>query len=193
MHPALGLRLHRRRHEVRRRELARDVHGDQERAPTVLHRLGNVDEPDPFECRAGEVLKDVLLGVLQDEEERDEDRDLKDDRQARGVWVDLVLLVELHQLFRLLLPGPPCSAAGWPSSRVRGSASSASSGSDGLPPVRGASARSPSARRSTMPTKARRESWSQVRISVRTFSSVSEDAANDHVRALRDRNSGTSD
>ena len=49
------------------------------------------------------LVEDLLLEVAEDEEERDEDRDLEDDRKAGGVRVDLVLLVELHELFRLPL------------------------------------------------------------------------------------------
>ena len=48
--------------------------------------------------------EDLVLEVAQHEEERDEDRDLEDDRQARRGRVDLVLPVELHQLFVLPLP-----------------------------------------------------------------------------------------
>jgi hypothetical protein len=41
---------------------------------------------------------DLLLEVLQDEEEADEHRELRQDRQAGCRWVDLVLLVEGHHL-----------------------------------------------------------------------------------------------
>ena len=44
------------------------------------------------------------LEVLQRVVEGDEDRELQQHRQARGGRVDLVLPVELHQLFVLLLP-----------------------------------------------------------------------------------------
>jgi hypothetical protein len=45
----------------------------------------------------------LVVEVTQDEEERDEDRDLEQDRQAGRGRVDPVLLVELHQLFVPLL------------------------------------------------------------------------------------------
>ena len=94
--------LHRRRHEVRRRELARHVDDEEQRAPAVLHRLGDVDEVEPVD-RAAVDRQHVVVELAQDVEERDEDRDLEHDRQARGGRVDLVLLVELHQLLVLAL------------------------------------------------------------------------------------------
>ena len=81
-----------------------DVDDEQQRAPPVDSSLGDVDEAEPLEARARVLREDLVLEVAQDEEERDEDRDLEDDRQARGGRVDLVLAVELHQLFVLLLP-----------------------------------------------------------------------------------------
>jgi hypothetical protein len=47
---------------------------------------------------------DVLAQVLaQHVEERDEDRQLRDKREAGAEWIDLVLLVELHHLLLLAL------------------------------------------------------------------------------------------
>src|SRR6185503_1505935 len=96
--------LHRDRHVVRRGQLARDVDGEQQRAPALDRRLRDVDEPEEVEARAVvlRLVPDLFLEVLEDVEERDEDRDLEDDRQARRRRVDLVLAVELHQL--LVLP-----------------------------------------------------------------------------------------
>ena len=53
--------LHRRGHEVRRGELARGVDHEQQRAPAVLGRLGDVDEPEEVELRGVESLEDRLL------------------------------------------------------------------------------------------------------------------------------------
>ncbi len=74
----------------------------QKGPPTVLRRLGDVHEPDEVEARARVAREHLALEALEDVEERDEDRDLEDDRQARRGRVDLVLAVELHQL--LVLP-----------------------------------------------------------------------------------------
>ena len=54
-------------------------------------------------ARRGRRPAGVLREVLQDEIERDEDRELGDHRQARGRRVDVVLPVELHHLLVLLL------------------------------------------------------------------------------------------
>ena len=93
--------LHRRRHEVRRGQLARDVDDEEQRAPAVLDGLRDADEVKPVD-RAAVLDERLRLEVAQHVEQRDEDRDLEDDRQARGGRVDLVLAVELHQL--LVLP-----------------------------------------------------------------------------------------
>ena len=95
--------LHRRRHEVRRGQLARDVDDEEQRAPAVLDRLGDVDEVEPVDRAAVDAAARRSSKCAQHVEERDEDRDLEDDRQARGGRVDLVLPVELHQLFVLAL------------------------------------------------------------------------------------------
>ena len=47
--------------------------------------------------------RDVVLDRPQDPEQREQHRHLDDERQAAGERVDVVLLVELHQLFVLLL------------------------------------------------------------------------------------------
>ena len=94
--------------------------------------------------------------VLERQVERDEDRELREQRQARRGRVDVVLLVELHQLFVQLLRGRPCTSAGSPSSPARAPAATASSGSGAPSAARARSARAPSARRSTRPTAADR-------------------------------------
>src|SRR4029453_11869152 len=47
-------------------------------------------EPEPVEGRPREVREDLFLEVLQHEEERDEDRNLENDRETRRIRVDLV-------------------------------------------------------------------------------------------------------
>ena len=74
--------------------------------------------------------------ALEHVEERDEDRDLEHDRQARRRRVDLVLAVELHQLLVLPLIVVLPASAGSPSSPARAPAGSASSGSAGPSPAR---------------------------------------------------------
>ena len=44
--------LHRRRHEVRRGQLARDVDDEEQRPPAVLDGLGDVDEVEPVDGAA---------------------------------------------------------------------------------------------------------------------------------------------
>ncbi len=55
------------------------------------------------QARERALLGDVLIGVPEDAEEGEEDRELHHERQAPGERVDLVLLVELHDLFVELL------------------------------------------------------------------------------------------
>ena len=69
-----------------------------------VHRVGDVrDDPEEAQIRRRVEAVDLALEPAQDVEERDEDRDLEEERQARGGRVDLVLLVEAHDLFLLAL------------------------------------------------------------------------------------------
>ena len=97
-----ALRLVRgRRHVQRRRHLAHDVDDEQDVAAPVGRRVrrDRRDEVQEREAARGRMLREVPQRVV----ERDENRQLDEHRQARSRRVDLVLPVELHQLFVLLL------------------------------------------------------------------------------------------
>ena len=98
--PALRL-VHRRGHEVRRRDLARGVDEEQQVArPVAQHAVRDArDDVEPREVsEVAARIVGLVREVPQDVEERDEDRELRQQRQARRSRVDVVLLVELHQL-----------------------------------------------------------------------------------------------
>jgi hypothetical protein len=66
--------------------------------------LGDVgDEAEPAQIRVRIAGEDLLVEVVEDEEEREEDRKLEENREAGGKGIDLVLPVELHDLLVHLL------------------------------------------------------------------------------------------
>ena len=69
---------------------------------TLVARVGVADGMTEGVEELG-IDRDVLVGLAQDPEERDEDRELDEEWQATRQGIDLVLLVELHHLLVLLL------------------------------------------------------------------------------------------
>ena len=90
--------------------MKRTTRTDRDRA---LGRLDQVRDEEEADRRVAQHVG-LEAVALEHVVERDEDRDLEDQRQARGQRIDLVLLVELHHLLLLTLlvvlvlrPGSP--------------------------------------------------------------------------------------
>ena len=94
--------VHGRGHEVRGRELAPDVDREQQVARPVRVRVRRDvrdERAEPGQVSARRILRELP----QHEVERDEDGELDEERQAGSGRVDVVVPVELHELFVALL------------------------------------------------------------------------------------------